>query len=286
MQTNAQCLTCGKPIHVSELRQGRKKYCSKQCKSEANKRRVTLSCESCGKEFEAPGSRSDRKYCSRQCYFRSRTSLTQDGKRRCSTCQSVFPATPEYFGRQSNTKLGLTSQCKQCLSKRNKKLKSSRKQLDKELLNEYRKKNPERVRQWKRKSYLRNRETVIQKSREYRQLNPDKVKPTTEQQRVKSAMKRARKKSFVGRYSKQDVADKLVSQAGKCFYCSTELTDYHVDHYIPLSRGGTNWPDNIVLACPECNLAKGNMMPQEFIESYLPISIKLRVSRPTQRKDK
>lgn len=285
MQTNAQCLTCGKPIFVPNSLRGRKKYCSKQCKYDANKRRVSLTCEVCGKEFDAPESRSDRRYCSRECYSRSQTSLDPQGMRKCTTCQSVLPATPEYFGRTSNTELGLSSQCKQCLSERNKKLKSSRKQLDKEILNEYRKKNPERVRQWKRESYLRNRETAIQKSREYRQLNPGKVKPTTEQQRVKSAMKRARKKSFVGRYSKQDVADKLVNQAGKCFYCSAELTDYHVDHYIPLSRGGTNWPDNIVLACPECNLAKGNMMPQEFIESYLPISIKLRTSA-NQRKDK
>jgi 5-methylcytosine-specific restriction endonuclease McrA len=50
-----------------------------------------------------------------------------------------------------------------------------------------------------------------------------------------------------------------------CQYCgdgfpTQELT---FDHVIPRSRGGrTNW-ENVVTACGECNLVKGNRLPRE-----------------------
>ena len=35
---------------------------------------------------------------------------------------------------------------------------------------------------------------------------------------------------------------------------------------VPLARGGTNWPDNLCLACDGCNLAKGTLTADEFLE--------------------
>jgi 5-methylcytosine-specific restriction endonuclease McrA len=35
---------------------------------------------------------------------------------------------------------------------------------------------------------------------------------------------------------------------------------------VPLSRGGSNGPENIVIACPTCNLAKKDKMPHEWPE--------------------
>jgi 5-methylcytosine-specific restriction endonuclease McrA len=37
-----------------------------------------------------------------------------------------------------------------------------------------------------------------------------------------------------------------------------------VDHYIPIARGGRNDYFNLVIACPDCNHAKGAKMPAEF----------------------
>lgn len=46
--------------------------------------------------------------------------------------------------------------------------------------------------------------------------------------------------------------------------CGTPLgTDYHVEHVIPLARGGTNSAGNIHRTCPVCTREKGRMLPVE-----------------------
>jgi len=41
--------------------------------------------------------------------------------------------------------------------------------------------------------------------------------------------------------------------------------DYHIDHIIPVSRGGTNNLDNMQFTIPEANCAKGDMLNEEFV---------------------
>jgi hypothetical protein len=56
-----------------------------------------------------------------------------------------------------------------------------------------------------------------------------------------------------------------------CAYCGIALAgkpdrpEPHVDHVIPKSRGGRNWLENKVLACPTCNMQKGARTPEEWL---------------------
>lgn len=51
----------------------------------------------------------------------------------------------------------------------------------------------------------------------------------------------------------------LIAQAYRCFYCGTDITNGATqDHFIPLSKGGSNYIDNIRAACLPCNISKGN----------------------------
>ena len=48
-------------------------------------------------------------------------------------------------------------------------------------------------------------------------------------------------------------------QRWKCNHCGKDIRDEnHVDHILPLAKGGSNDMDNLQLLCPPCNLRKGS----------------------------
>lgn len=51
-----------------------------------------------------------------------------------------------------------------------------------------------------------------------------------------------------------------------CHYCNTKLQRRlkTIDHKIPLTRGGTNDEENLVMSCLPCNLKKSWMTESEF----------------------
>jgi 5-methylcytosine-specific restriction endonuclease McrA len=57
----------------------------------------------------------------------------------------------------------------------------------------------------------------------------------------------------------------LRDQGAVCAYCTMSLNGgYHVDHMIPLSRGGRNDWTNLAISCRACNLSKGSITVEEF----------------------
>jgi 5-methylcytosine-specific restriction endonuclease McrA len=53
-----------------------------------------------------------------------------------------------------------------------------------------------------------------------------------------------------------------------CQWCGIVISKpshRHVDHIIPLSRGGTHSAETLCIMCTRCNLSKHDMMPQEFM---------------------
>ena len=123
--------------------------------------------------------------------------------------------------------------------------------------------NPKRLKEhsakWRRENPERQKEMVAQ----CRRANPVPSRTT-------SNRRRARLAGYTGaHYTAKDVADLMVGQQGGCMYCWTPLTSYHVDHVVPLSRGGGNGVDNICLACPSCNSSKNNkLLGLEWVPPY------------------
>lgn len=53
----------------------------------------------------------------------------------------------------------------------------------------------------------------------------------------------------------------------KCAYCGGEIESHkvmHVDHFIPLSKGGSNEVSNFICSCHLCNISKNNVDISEF----------------------
>lgn len=54
----------------------------------------------------------------------------------------------------------------------------------------------------------------------------------------------------------------VAAYGNRCSYCSGPHEV--LDHAIPLSRGGSNFPENVRPACRACNLSKGTKTPEEW----------------------
>jgi len=92
----------------------------------------------------------------------------------------------------------------------------------------------------------------------WKKANPEKVK-------VDIHRRRARERAAEGSHTAGELKALFQRQRGCCAYCSKSIhKSYHVDHVIPLARGGSNWITNISLACAKCNTAKGATDPLEF----------------------
>lgn len=88
-------------------------------------------------------------------------------------------------------------------------------------------------------------------------------------ERARKARRRARKKASGGRVTKEDLALILKAHTDskgrlRCARCGKVIKgQYHLDHFIPLVKGGTNDPGNFRVMHPKCNLTKKDKLPHE-----------------------
>lgn len=79
----------------------------------------------------------------------------------------------------------------------------------------------------------------------------------------------------------KEMAYKLRLQRNMCFFCGCSITMAgHLDHLIPVYRGGSNISRNLVASCRSCNLTKG----ADIIEITNPWTIKDYQSRIAAKK--
>ena len=172
------------------------------------------------------------------------------------------------------------------IAKKNREYERNHAKRRSEWAKEWRKKNPERAKANARRTrennrdatnarnneYMKNRyltdpeyrETAKKKAREdgpvWRQNNKDKT-------RVHGLNRRARLVNAEGSHTPEDVEAIHMAQGYVCAICGTD-TKYanHVDHKTPLSRGGSNWPSNLQILCPTCNVSKWKRTEEEYAE--------------------
>lgn len=212
--------------------------------------------------------------------------------RRCTKCGNEYPATIEFFKRKRN---GLESKCRTCLNawRREYRAEHPERQHEEYLRNrdkkqeyqrQYRIDHAEQRREYNRRYYREHKEektvywreynarTRYAAQKRYRQNHPDRIR--AQHQRFYAAnpakyqvyvrTRRARIKQAQGTHTPQDIERQIKSQKGLCYYCGKQLIQYHVDHIVPITRGGSNDPSNLVITCPKCNRKKSNKLPHEW----------------------
>ena len=205
--------------------------------------------------------------------------------KKCSKCGELKPL--EMFSKNSQSKDGLRSECKECNKKYNAEQKEKRKEwwqkykeTHKEDIEKYRAEHAEEHKVKSREYYYGHKEECNERSRKYHSAHKEEAKEKMSKYRAEhkdelknkkaeyyktergkathkasTQKRRAAKAQNGGSFS----ADEWEALCGlfdnKCAYCgdSNELT---ADHIVPLSKGGTNNIANILPACKKCNSSK------------------------------
>ena len=106
-----------------------------------------------------------------------------------------------------------------------------------------------------------NREAVAAYRKKYNQENPEII-------RTYSRKRRAMKAAVGGEHTPEDIQQLRVLQKDKCALCLCSIKQSrHVDHIVPISRGGSNDKYNLQLLCQTCNQRKHAKDPIEFNQS-------------------
>lgn len=148
-------------------------------------------------------------------------------------------------------------------------------------------KNQEAQIEYNRKYLNDNRPAIREKARvrgkKYRDADPKKFAARAmeyyyrnmknpafrERQSLRSSIQHGKRKGAEGTFTPDDVSEILRRQKYKCAECGVSVRSKksrHIDHVMPLALGGTNWPSNIQILCPPCNLSKGAKHPIDFAQ--------------------
>lgn len=148
----------------------------------------------------------------------------------------------------------------------------------------YRSANKEKINTYRVKRNAVNRDKVNAYAAKWRAVNKDKVnasnarwnaanygkvkKKYPESRRIAQSSRRARKLNAGGKHTAADIRELFTLQKGKCPICKASIKEgYHIDHIMPLSKGGNNDRLNIQLLCAPCNLQKNAKHPIDFMQS-------------------
>ncbi len=116
--------------------------------------------------------------------------------------------------------------------------------------------NTDRVRETRKDWVVNNLEHHRRVCKEWREAN--RAKKTVIQNN-----RRARLLSAPGTFTLQDVQAILIAQNFHCAYCA-ETENLQIDHVVPISRGGSNWPWNLQWLCAAHNTSKNTKTDAEY----------------------
>ena len=123
------------------------------------------------------------------------------------------------------------------------------------------------------KYYEDNRYSILKKQKERMNNNLENFKDIQRKYRQSEKGKIAEKNKYHKRrfnYKNGNVTNDqlrdLYKKTKKCYWCNCKLekVNTHLDHYVPLSKGGNHDINNLVLSCSKCNLKKSNKDPLLF----------------------
>ena len=140
-----------------------------------------------------------------------------------------------------------------------------RKKELKEYQQRYHKEHPEKIYQRTKRYREKNRDKILAWGRQDRKDFPDRYRDF-------AARRYAKKKNAT--IAKFSLSNWIKSQMFypepkpfKCYLCGKRISKsgMHIEHRVPLDRGGPHAPHNLGISCPTCNFRKHTKTVSEFL---------------------
>ena len=172
----------------------------------------------------------------------------------CSKCNETKPKSA--FSKHADRRDGLQDRCKCCIAESytTNAAKISIQKAD------YYAANKAKINARQSRYRAANRLSESARCAAWAKANPEAI-------RIFSHNRRARIRADGGKLSKGLIPRLFALQKGRCSCCGLPLgADYHMDHIMPLTLGGSNTDDNIQLLRATCNQQKSAAHPVDFMQ--------------------
>jgi 5-methylcytosine-specific restriction endonuclease McrA len=191
--------------------------------------------------------------------------------KKCTSC-GVNKLLTEFY-RNKNFADGLSYKCKLCSKA------YGQDPVNKDHANQLRRekyaKDPTKVKASNKRNHINHREQHNENARVYYANHVEQFSAYNKQYRKDNAdsitLRNQRRRHSLQQFPiiQQNEINQLMENYNyQCFYCHIEVKrgiNLHLDHKLPLSRGGSHTIDNLVPACQTCNLKKGTKTVEEFL---------------------
>lgn len=248
------CVVCNRDFDVSVALAKIKKACSPECSKELAKARDLRNGE---KKAE-------------------RRKAGVEYVKRCSVCDAEF--------KPRKNALICSPECKKKADRRrsnawNAANKDAKRDRANELQRRRYRANAQAKRDYANKWYQENRGRILKQIKVRHAADPERrrniwrneSRKNPDKTRTKNRNRHARKMAAPGKHTSADIIAILKAQNYRCGYCRKKLRkegrSTHIDHIIPLARGGSNDRKNLQALCRTCNTQKNDKDPIEFAQT-------------------
>ena len=191
----------------------------------------------------------------------------------CSGCG--MSKTLDLFHKHLKGLFGLRSKCKECRKTGGQQYYQKNRERCLVVRRNWKDKNRDRRLEYNREYHQSNKEKRAEYAQKYHLATKDRRNPYIQEWKnnhpgcrtVYENKRKTCKSGAGGSFSLQDVNNMFVAQNGQCVLCKDLLVKvsghrgktqrFHIDHIIPICKGGTSGTENLQLLCPKCNRQKG-----------------------------